>query len=40
MDTGGSSLGVKVVGTEANHLPTSGAKVKNEWKFTLPLALF
>jgi len=33
-------LGLKWLGCEANHLPSSGAKVKNEWSYSpLPYVL-
>jgi hypothetical protein len=31
---GALSLGVKQLGCEADHLPSSSAKVKNEWSYT------
>jgi hypothetical protein len=40
MDNADSFLGVKAADREADHSHTPGAKVKNEWKFTLPLAFF
>jgi len=34
LGAGTLSLGVKRLGNEANHLPLSSAKVKNEWSCT------
>jgi hypothetical protein len=41
MHTGGSFLGVKQQGHEVDHLPSLGAKVKQEWSYitTSPVGL-
>jgi hypothetical protein len=41
MGTGDLSLGIKPPGLEADHSPSSSAKVKNAWSYTFtPLYVF
>jgi hypothetical protein len=34
MGIGESSYGIKLLGREADHLPSSGVEVKNAWTYT------